>query len=151
MSGFLGEIIAFLRVFAFAVAILMLTWSAFQMIIARGKEDLMQKATTRMIYSILGIIFLGFVEGWARWVAAPDGDIGRTLVDVGGPILGIAFMFAAPFAIAFLIYGAYFYITSGGDEERAKKGKTIIINTLLASIILIASMSFITELLGFLS
>jgi hypothetical protein len=38
---------------------------------------------------------------------------------------------------------------SGGDEERVKKGKTIITNTLIASIILIAGLSFMNELATF--
>lgn len=150
-GGFLGDIISFLRVFVFGIAVLIFTWGAFEMIVSRGIEENYKRGRNRIMYGIIVLIFMAFVEAWGRWVAAPDGDIRRSLEAVAGPALGIAFFFAAPIAVAFMIYGAYFYITSGGDEDRAKKGKVIIINTLIASVILIASFSFLQELLGFLS
>lgn len=61
----------------------------------------------------------------------------------------MALFFAGPVAIFFLILGAYYYITSGGDEERAKKGKTIVINTFIATIILLASYTFLKDLADF--
>ena len=38
--------------------------------------------------------------------------------------IGNFFLFmAGPVAIVFIIVGAYYYITAGGDEERGDKGK----------------------------
>jgi hypothetical protein len=48
-----------------------------------------------------------------------------------------------------MIYGAYYFITAAGDEERVKKGKAIIYNTFIATLILLASASFVTELVNF--
>lgn len=52
-------------------------------------------------------------------------------------------------AIFFLILGGYYYITSAGDEEKAKKGKGIVVNTFIATIILIASYTFLKDLADF--
>lgn len=61
----------------------------------------------------------------------------------------LALFFAGPTAIFFLTLGAWYYITSGGDEERAKKGKSIVINTFIAVIILLASYTFLIDLSDF--
>jgi Type IV secretion system pilin len=77
------------------------------------------------------------------------GDFVTYVPIIGKKLLGLSLFFAAPIAIFMLIWAGYYYITSGGDEERIKKAKTIIINTGIAAIILIASLSFITELINF--
>lgn len=66
---------------------------------------------------------------------------------VAGPIFSLAIYFAAPIAILFIIIGAYYYLTSAGEKDRAEKGKKIITHTLIAGVILLASMSFLQELL----
>jgi len=144
----MGDIIAFLRVLIFGIAVIVFTWSAIEFIV-RTKEDKKESARNRMVYGILALIFLGFVEVWARWVAAPNGNIVQNVTNAAGAVFGIAIFFAAPVAVFFLIIGAYYYITSGGEEERAKKGKTIIINTLIATVILIAALSFVQEIIRF--
>jgi hypothetical protein len=48
-------------------------------------------------------------------------DIGSSIPGIAGILFKIALFFAAPTAIFFIIYGAYYYITSAGDEERVKK------------------------------
>jgi hypothetical protein len=147
LDGFLGDIVAFLRVFVFAVAVTMFTWGMFQLIVSAGNEEAQKKATGRLTYGALALIFMGFVELWARLVAG--GDFNRYIPFIGSKLFGIVLFFAAPVAIFFLILGAYYYITSAGEEERIKKGKSILINTFIASLILIAALSFLTDLINF--
>lgn len=117
------------------------------MILSRGKEEKKETAKNRLTYGILGLLFLGLVEGWSRIIVS--NNLGAKVTEVAGSLFGLAFFFAAPIAIFFLMLGAYYYITSAGDEERAKKGKQIVINTLIATLILIASFSFIQEIANF--
>lgn len=63
--------------------------------------------------------------------------------------IGNFFLFmAGPVAIVFIIVGAYYYITAGGDEERGDKGKRIITYTFLATILLLLSYTIIVEIVG---
>ena len=64
-------------------------------------------------------------------------------------LANLALFFAGPVAIFFLVMGAYYYITSAGDEERAKRGKSIVINTFIATFILLASYAFLKDLANF--
>lgn len=143
----IGNMIAFLRVFAYGVAIVTFTWWLFRLIMSGGDDEKQKNAKHRLTYGILGLIFLGFVEWWSRLVAY--GDFTKAIPDVANKLFGIALFFAAPVAIFMMVWGAYYYITSGGSEERAKKGKQIVINTLIATIILLAAMSFLTDLINF--
>jgi hypothetical protein len=68
---------------------------------------------------------------------------------VGNRFLGLALYFAPPAVIFFLVMAAYYMITSGGDEERVKKAKSIFVNTLIASLILLGAYSFVTDLATF--
>ena len=146
-DGLIGDFIGFLRVFAYGAAIITFTWGAFRLIMSGGDDEKQKTAKNRLIYGILGLIFLGFVEGWSRVVAY--GDFTKTIPWVANKLYSLALFFAAPVAIFMMIWGAYFYITSGGDEERAKKGKNIVVNTFIATIILLAAMSFLTDLVKF--
>lgn len=84
---------------------------------------------------------------WARLASAVN--LQAEIEKAAGIGFGVAFYFAAPVAIFFLILGAYYYITSGGDEKRAEKGKAIIFNTFIATLILLASFSLLQEVIKF--
>jgi len=58
----------------------------------------------------------------------------------------LALFFAAPVAIFFLTLAGYYYLTSNGDEDQIKKAKSIIVNTLLATLILLAAYTFLLDL-----
>lgn len=146
-DGIIGDLIGFLRVFAYGAAIITFTWALLRLITSGGDDEKQKNAKNRLIYGILGLIFLGFIDGWSRLVAY--GDFVNTIPSVANKFIGLALFFAAPVAIFMMIWWAYFYITSGGDEERAKKGKNIVVNTFIATIILLASMSFLTDLVKF--
>jgi len=63
--------------------------------------------------------------------------------------VGNFFIFVAgPVALVFIIVGAYYYITAGGNEESADKGKRIILYTFLATILLILAYTIVIELVG---
>lgn len=146
VQGFIGDIINFLKVFAFIAAIISFVWGAYQLLLSRGKDEYKENAQNRMVYGVMGLIFLGIVEAWA--FAVRQSNLQQQVGEIAGNIFGVAFFFAAPVAIFFLILGAYYYITSAGDEERAKKGKNIFLYTFIATIILLAGASFLQELIG---
>lgn len=147
LPGFVGDLVGFFRVFAYGAAILMLTWGFFRMILSSGDEEQVKSAKSRIIYSLLALVFLLFIDIWIRMVSGTS--LSASVPGVASILFRLALFFAAPTAIFFLIYGAYYYITSAGDEERIKKGKNILLNTFIASLILIASFSFLTDLISF--
>ncbi len=146
-TWFVSVITGFFEIFIFWVAIVTFTWGLFRLIMSWGDEEKQKAYKNRIIYSILGLIFLGFVKVWwgviARW------DFTGEIASVGNKILGLALYFAGPIAVFFLVMWGYYYITSWGDEERMKKGKNIVINTFIAALILIGAYSFVSDLVNF--
>ena len=72
----------------------------------------------------------------------PEGVNCNTNVDVNTVILSVInWMLSITLAldVLFLIIGGFFYITSAGNEERATKGKTTIVNAIIGLIIIIMS------------
>ena len=136
-------IILFLEVMIFAAAIFMITFTGIQLLVSRGREEKVTEAKNKILYSILAIIFVGIIEAWKRVAFSWDIPDGTNLFE---SLANLALFFAAPVAIFFLTLSWYYYITSAWDEERAKKAKSIIVNTVIATLILLAAYTFLLEL-----
>ena len=147
LNGIIPMMLGFLEIFIFWVAILTFTWGLFRLVMSGGDEEQQKTAKNRIIYGSLGLVFLGFVKFWGSIIA--QGDFQWEFATVGNKLLWLALYFAVPIAIFFIVIGAYYYITSAWDEERIKKWKTILINTFIASLILLASYSFFSDIVSF--
>lgn len=141
-----GGILMFVRIAVIGAAIFLFVLSGLKLIASGGSEDSIKEAKGRILYGVLALIFLGVIEAWVQ--VAYEGNIPKGN-GIFAQLSNLALFFAGPTAIFFLILGAYYYITSGGDEERAKKGKAIVINTFIATIILLASYTFLKDLADF--
>ncbi|MDD2693937.1 MAG: pilin [Candidatus Gracilibacteria bacterium] len=146
-DGFLRNLILFFQVFIFGAAVMTFTWGLFALITSAGNEEQLKKAKNRILYGTLGLLFLSFVRLWGTMITSYN--FVRDVTTVAGKFFVLALYFAGPVAVFFLIWGGYYYITSGGDEERTKKGKNIIVNTFIATLILLASYSFLADLINF--
>ena len=141
---FMTSLMRFLEVLVFGIAIIILTYAAFELIVSWGNEEKKKKAKHRFVYGVIGLIVLLFIEFWWGVVGSFDISGAQTILS---RILNIALFFAGPVAIFFLMLGAYYYITSAGDEEKTKRGKAIIMNTFIATIILLAAYTFLQDLI----
>ncbi|MDD2917207.1 MAG: hypothetical protein PHH70_05165 [Candidatus Gracilibacteria bacterium] len=136
-------ILSFFRVGIIGAAIFMFSLAAFEMITSAGNEEKVKQAKGRILYGVLGLIFLAVIQSWVNVVYS--GDIGKGQ-GIFAQLSNLALFFAGPTAIFFLLLGGYYYITSAGDDEKAKKGKSIVVNTFIAVIILLASYTFLKDL-----
>jgi len=138
-----NQVVFFMEVLIFVAAVFMITLAGINVMTSRGREEKMKEAKNKIVYTILGLIFVGIIEAWKN--IAFDGEISDG-VNLFESLSNLAFFFAAPVAIFFLSLAAYYYITSNGDEERVKKSKSIIVNTVLATLILLAAYTFLLDL-----
>lgn len=138
-----NQIVVFLEVMIFLAAVFMITLAGIKLITSRGREEGLKEAKDKILYTILALIFVGIIEAWKR--VAFGGKISDGL-NVFEALSNLALFFAAPVAIFFLTLAGYYYITSNGDEEKVTKAKSIIINTLLATLILLAAYTFLLDL-----
>jgi hypothetical protein len=79
----------------------MFTWGLFQLIISRGDDEKSKNSKHQLTYGLMGLVFLGFVEGWSHMVA--QANWGGTFSTVANKLFGLTLYFAAPAAVFFLI------------------------------------------------
>jgi len=139
-------VLVFLRVFVYGLAIGSIILAGIGLISSQWAEDKQKKAKNQILHSVIALIFMWFIEATV-WFAT----YGNIAVGQAGfaKMINMALFFAAPIAIFFLAMGWYYYITSYGDEEKAKKGKAIIMNTLIALILLVTVYGFLLDLKTF--
>jgi len=136
-------IIVFMQIMIFLAAVVMITIAGIQVMTSRGRDEKMTEAKNKIVYTVLALIFVGIIEVWKR--VAFGGSISDG-VNLFESLANLALFFAAPIALFFLTLAGYYFITSNGDEERVKKAKSIIINTVLATLILLAAYTFLLDL-----
>ncbi|EKD66165.1 MAG: hypothetical protein ACD_49C00060G0007 [uncultured bacterium (gcode 4)] len=141
-----GGILGFVKIFVAAISIYMFVFSGLSYMSSNGKDDIKKKAKWRFLYWFFGLIFLWVIEAWIKVVY--NWNIPQTQW-IFAQLSNLAIFFAGPITIFFLILWGFYYITSAGDEAKAKKWIAIIKYTFIAVIILLASYSFLKDLADF--
>jgi hypothetical protein len=72
-----------------------------------------------------------------------EGDI----KELAKTILNFVLTFLGFIAVAFIIYGGFLYVGSGGNDENTGKAKKIIINAIIGIIIIFASYAIVNTVL----
>lgn len=97
-----------------------------------------------------GLIFAGICDSRNAPCACRDSgvctldDVLQVFVNVSTFILGIS----GSLVLLFFIYGGFIWITAGGNENRIKKGKDILVGTVVGLVIIFGSYAAITILLS---
>jgi len=138
-----NDIIGFIEIIISALAIIIIIIAGIKMMTSRWKEENITEAKDKIVWSVVALLLVWFLEAWKyvvfKWEIADGWDFFETATN-------LALFFVGPIAIIYLTIAAYTYITSNGDEEKIKKAKSIVVNVLLATVILLASYTFLLDL-----
>ena len=140
---FWDQIVGFIEVLILAIAIVMIIYEWIKLITSRGREEKITEAKNKITYSILALVFVWTIEAWKNFAFSFEVSEG---INIFSNLADLALFFAAPVAFFFLTMAWYYYITSAWDEEKIKKAKSIVINTVLATLILLAAYTFLLDL-----
>lgn len=140
---FWEQVVWFLEVTILAAAIVVIIYEGLKIIISAWNEEVITKAKTKLLYSVLALIFVWIIQAWKSF--AFSFEVSQA-TNIFSNLADLALFFAAPVAFFFLTIAAYYYITSAWDEEKVKKAKSIVINTILATLILLAAYTFLLDL-----
>jgi len=143
----LANIIDAIEVFIFVIAVFVIIMAGIKMMTARWRDEKIKEGKEKLLYSIFAMIFVWFIEAWKQvaitwklsWWTWSASYIFSKWVDM-------ALLFAWPVAMIFLTYAWYIYITANWEEEKTKKAKSIIINTLIATVLLLVMVTFLNDL-----
>lgn len=137
------NIIWFLKVLIAIIAVAAIIMAAIKIITAGGQEDKVKEGKTRILWSVLWLLTVPFIELWRNFAFTWKVEAWENIFQT---IANLSLFFAGPVAIIFLTLAWYYFITSAGDEEKIKKAKHIVTNTVIATVILLASYTFLLDL-----
>ncbi len=145
-NGSTIAVMKFFEVTMIGAAVVMFTWGWFTMIFRGWDENSSKQGKMRLLYGVIALIFIGFIETIYRTIFFGGGlnwsKIMQSLLSVGNFFIFVG----GPIAIIYIIIGAYYYITSWWDEESADKWKRIILYTFMATILLILAYTILIEI-----
>lgn len=141
---FYDQIVRFLQVTILWLAVFVIILAGYQIITARGRDEKISEARNKILYSVVALFLVWFVEWLKRVVYSAQI---QDWVNLFSAIANLLLLFAGPVAIFFVFLAAFYYITSNGDEDKMKKAKNIVINTLLATLLVVALYTFLLDLI----
>ncbi len=138
------NIISAIQVFIFTVSVYIIIMAGIKIMTSGGKDEKIKEAKEKILYSIVAMLFVGFIEAWKQFAITWKISY---WTDIFWKITDISLLFAGPIVMIFLTYAGYIYITANWEEEKVKKAKSIIINTLIATVLLIVMVTFLNDLI----
>lgn len=105
---------------------------------------------TAIIASAQSATSLG-TSGGSAFSSAGDDIVGTGQGDARAFVTGIlkwALSFLGLVCVVMIIYGGFLYITAAGEEDKAKKGRTIILYCVIGIAIIAASYAIVNTVLG---
>jgi len=139
-----GDIIGFIQIILSAIAVAVILLASVKILTSRGKEEDISESKNKILWSIVWLLLVGFIESWKYFVYKWDIDDGKNMFEA---LINLVTFFAGPIAIAFITYAGYLFITANGEEDKISKAKNIIVNVLLATVILLAGYTFLLDLI----
>ena len=138
-----GGVIPFLQVLLVGIAVFLFTFAAIQLMSARGTEDEKKHAKGSIFYGVMALIFTTLIGPLVRIVYSDDVVGGQR---VFSQLANLALLFAAPVVVFFFILAAFYYLTAFGSPEKAKKAQSIVVNTCIATLILLAIYALLLDM-----
>jgi len=137
-------------------AVIFLIYAGYRYITSQGNEEASATAKRQIAYAILGIVIaLGAYTILSAVTGVDDPtaiDLDPTAVpirtEILTPLITMALVLVGTFAVAFLIYGGYRYITSQGNEEAATTAKRQIALAIVGIIITLGATGIVTAFIN---
>ncbi len=138
------QIILFLESLIFGIALFIIVLAGIKIIASRWRDQEITESKNKIVWSVIWLMFIWFIESWKyfiySWNVSDWANLFATIEE-------LVLFFAGPIAIFFLTLAWWYYITSNWEEDKVKKAKSIIVNTIIATIILLAAHTFLKDLI----
>ncbi len=144
----ISQVTVFLEVLVAWVAVFMLVLTWINIILSRWRSEKLTEAKNKILWIVVALIFVWFIEAWERfilWWKWGNFNIDEW-VWIFQTLINLILYFVWPVALFFLVLAWYYYITSAWDEERAKKWKSIVVNIIIWTIIILCSYVLLNDI-----
>jgi len=127
------QILAFFKVVAFFVAIIMMVVYGFKMMAAMDQEERIKSARKGILNVLIALVLIKVIDYVFYITQIPEfAQKGADLIIEVSKIMW--FMLGAALVLA-LFYAGFLLLTGGGNDEQFKKAKNIILGILLAGVV----------------
>jgi len=154
-------IITFIKYLIGSIAVLMIVRSGFRLITSSGNEEKLAEDKRSLVYGVVGLLLIIMADSAITNVfykvdltrypsvggAAPGIDLAQGLKELAG-FTNLVLTIATPVAILFLLFGAFLYITSAGNEDRQGKAKRLIIAVIVGILIMYAAFAIVSTVIS---
>lgn len=141
------------------IALLMIVVGAIMYVLSFGDEGKIKKAKALITAALIGIVIViaapAFLKeianllGWGGDVTGVDGATSFSLTQIATKVLQFLLSIIGTLALIMLIIGAIMYLTSAGNENQAKKARSVITAAFIGITIAMASLVVISQLASF--
>ncbi len=141
------------------IALLMIVIGAIMYVLSFGDEGKIKKAKTLITAALIGIVIViaapAFLKeianllGWGGEVTGVEGATSFSLTQIATKVLQFLLSIIGTLALIMLIIGAIMYLTSAGNENQAKKARSVITAAFIGIVIAMASLVVIGQLAEF--
>lgn len=123
----LNNILTAMEILIWWIVIFILVLEWIKLIVkSREEEESFKNAKSKIRWVIIWLVFLWFIRVWKNFLISWSINEAWNIFNA---LANLALYIAWPTAIFFLCLAWYYYIFSNWDEDKAKKWKTIVINT----------------------
>lgn len=150
-------IIVFIKYIIGSIAVIYVIRSGLRLVLMGGTDEEINKDKKTILYGILGLVFILMSGTVIKQVffkidtsaypgaapVQPKVDFRQLAREIAGATNIIA-MIAGPFALLSLVAGGLMYTLAGGEEEKTKKAKTIIMWSLVGLVIIYAAFALVS-------
>jgi hypothetical protein len=141
--------------FFIAIAVIFLIVWVLKLLFSWGDEEAVKKWKNNIIWVSVGIFVMQIAYSMWRTFYIQDSILkidGRlawlSWINIFEPIVNVLLLLASFAFMAMAVYAFYTIITGGGDEEKLKKGKNIIIYALIGFLLIRIPKILVTAIYG---
>lgn len=154
-------IITFIRYIVGSICVLMIIRNGLRMITMGSQDDKMEMDKKNLFYSIFGLILIIISDTVINKVifkldpskysgltgATPTSDPVRAVQEIVG-VTNLVLNILSPVAVLFLLYGAFLYVTSAGNEEQQGKAKRVIFMAIVGIIVMYGAFAIVSTIIS---
>lgn len=141
--------------FFLAIAVIFLIIGVLKLLFAGGDEERVKKWKSNIIYVSIGIFVmqLAFSIWNTLMINDPNAGVSSILgwqmwVNIFSPLVGMLQVLASFGFFAMMVYAFFMIVTGGGDEEKLKKWKNIVIYAIIGFLLIRLPRAFISAIYG---
>jgi hypothetical protein len=151
-SDQLREAVTYIKWLFGGVFVMLMTISGIRMATAGSNEETITKQKRNLVFSLIAMLIVLLASNIVNAIyviRSPNEIVAGGVATASGEItsvISLVLVFLGPMAVAFTIIAGFYYLTAFDNEERAKKGKQMIVGGITGVVIIYAAYAIVNTI-----